>query len=362
MKPLQVLPDTLIKPFGTLISCRDTVDSECLRNLSREQCVEYCKNNPFCACGYFLEPKTEASYCVPLNSTLLKNMNLHLNTYPLEKDPTKQLWKSSAVFFRPDIYPMKTDTKTIIMQKDICHFYYKYKGSNYYMQSDFSFLKNGKATASKILFIDKYPQFYELANTVQNYSTFVIKLFAEPKVLSVVDKNKLGAIPYLTLSGEQEVPDLTLFIPGKMETPLDYKLLTFDSSFQILTNKRKSIIEVSKESNGKLTMGIFPFKESQHKFKGSFQVEREAIQPNIYKVAQILPARLVFLRDSIDFPSSPTVTQKFLVGSIVLLGITLLLVILFSILRRRKEVQQQKSKSENFRIRKDIIPNIPYSY
>lgn len=349
MTSLQVLPNTLLKPFGTLISCRDTVESECPRSMTLSQCTEYCEKNPFCACGYFIQPKGDKSYCVALNSALLKNMNLHLNTYPLEKDPTAHLWKESAVFFRPSIYPMQTDTRTIIMQKDICHLIYVSKNTNYYMQNDFSFLKNGSSSAAKILFIDKYPQFYELANTVQNYSTFVIKLFAEPKVLSVVNKVDLGAIPYLTLSGEQDVPDLTLFIPGKMENPLDYKVLTFDSSFQILTNQRSSYLGVKKEKKDRLILGVHPLKKLDQTFEGFFRVERVAIQPNIYKVAQILPARLVFLRDSIDFPSLSTPSKGIMITALILIGLTFLFVFGFAYIRRRKEkIIQQMYKNRRF--------------
>jgi hypothetical protein len=344
---MQVLENTLLKPFGTLISCRDTIDSECPRGMTKDQCVDYCKQNPFCACGYYIEPHNGKSYCAPLNSVLLKNMNLHLNTYPLETDPTKDLWKSSAVFYRPHIYPLQTDTRTIIMQKDICFLSYHYKNSVYYMQSDFSFRKNGKSSAGRILFIDKYPQFYELANTVQNSSTFVIKLFAQPQVLSVLPNKTLGSIPYLTLTGEQEVPDLTLWIPGPRKSPLDYQVLTFDSQFQILTNKRTSHIGVLKDLKDTLVLGVLPFTEKT-KFKGYFKVERVDIQPNIYKVAQILPARLIFLRDSIDFPSQTKISTTFLKVALWLLSISFVLVIVFSYLKRRREILLSTPLKRNF--------------
>lgn len=334
---MEVLPNTLLKPFGTLVSCRDTVDSECIRHLTRDECVRYCENNPFCSCGYFLEPKKGESYCVPLNSALLKNMNLHLNTFPLEKEPTSQLWQSSAVFFRPNIYPMKTDTTTIIMQKDICNLHYHYKGSVYYMQNDFTFYKNAQQSAARILFIDKFPQFYELANTLQNYSTFVIKLFAQPKVLSIIEGGELGAIPYLTLSGEQNVPDLTLYMPGKMKNPLDYKVLELSSSFQILTNNRKSMIGIRKVEKNVLKMGLIPFNE-KNLSKGYFQVSRVAVQPNIYKVAEILPARLVFLRNSVDFPKIAKPTKAYIILAFVFMCLLVVLMIILAYLRRRKEI------------------------
>lgn len=304
---ITVLPNTLLKPFGTLISCRDTIDSECIRNLTQEQCVEKCRQSPFCACGYYIQPKKGKSYCVPLNSVLLKNMNLHLNTFPLEKEPTKELWKSSAVFFRPGVYPLEGNETSIIMQKDICHLIYMYKGTRYYMQNDLSFRKDGKVSGIKVLFISKYPQFYELANIIQNNETFVLKVFAEPKVLTVVD-NKFGIAPYLTLSGEQDIPDLSLYIPSKdnkQEETLETKVLSFSSEFQILTNYRTSFFGVVKEDKDKIELGVLPFPTGKPP-DGFFMVEREKIQPNIYKVAEILPARLVFLRDSIDFSTLPS--------------------------------------------------------
>jgi len=36
MTDLTVLEDTMVKPFATLMSCRDTVGSECVRGVTLE--------------------------------------------------------------------------------------------------------------------------------------------------------------------------------------------------------------------------------------------------------------------------------------------------------------------------------------
>lgn len=62
-----VMEDRTFFPEASLFSCRDTVRGQCDRNVSLTQCVENCRNSPFCQFGYFLElqPSGE-TFCLPL--------------------------------------------------------------------------------------------------------------------------------------------------------------------------------------------------------------------------------------------------------------------------------------------------------
>jgi hypothetical protein len=300
--------DTMLKPFATLVSCQDTIHSECPRGDTLEECVDRCRKDPKCASGYYLEPTFERqSYCVPLNSALHKNMNLMLNIYPREKDPTAHLWKRSVLFFRPTIYPEVYNDTTIIMQKDICHMTYTVNATKkiYYLQQDMTWKENGKNTAMRVLFIDVFPQFYELARTIQDRSIFVLKIFSRPKIVAV-SKDVFTELPYLVQNGEISNSNLFIHIPQKRETsPIDYPVLQFMTPFQIFVDDRShymGFLKKKEKKNSKsqvpsvITLRRIP---ASQEFPGFFMVYRVDIQPNIYKVAEILPARLTFLEKEV---------------------------------------------------------------
>ena len=333
----QILENTMLKPFATLVSCRDTITSECGRGLSLDQCVQECRDDPFCACGYYLEPNdpNEKSYCAPLNSVLLKNMNLMLNIYDSSTDPTKELWKRSAVFFRPDIYPRNPPDETLLMQKDICAIYYhsNANGKNYYLQENLTWLINGEDSAMKVLFIDRFPQFYELANNIQNKSNFVLKIFSQPQVIAIVD-NKLAKIPYLSNDPSKNIATMYLGLDDNVEKKQDiihYSTLTFNSKFQILSDVSPTatyflgLTSPPKANSNIVVLQNIPLNNEKNNYTGYFQVVRKAVQPNIFKVAEILPARLTFLQNSI-LPLKQS-TNKILIIILVICIILLIIMI-----------------------------------
>jgi hypothetical protein len=335
---ISVMEDTMIKPFATLISCRDTIDSECPRGLSLQDCVQRCQDDPLCACGYYLEPafNKEPSYCAPLNASLLKNMNLMLNIYPHNTDPTKELWQRTAVFYRPLVYPVKNPDNYVLMQKDICSLAYVLKGVSYYFQADLSWQSDMVESAQKILFIDKFPQFYELANNIQSHATFIMKFFGQPQVLSV-SKNKIAMVPYMTVSGTADVADLYMYIPDtdKTDSVLKYPILMLDSPFQILTNNMTSYLgPISKPKDGVVKLDVLPYTGDDSVFKGHFVVSRLNIQPNIYKVAEMLPAHTSFIKNSVspidDSQRQKRITTIVLVVSLVILLLVILLLLFYS--------------------------------
>lgn len=328
MSDFTILENTMVKPFATLISCRDTINGECSRGGTLEECVQECRENPFCACGYYLEPSDpkKKSYCAPLNSILLKNMNLMWNIYDSNTDPTKDLWKRTAVFFRPDIYPPNPPDDTILMQRDIMTiYYYSYKTKKqYFLQEDLKWLYKGEDIGMKVLFIDKFPQFYELANNIQDKSNFVIKIFGRPEVIAIVD-NKLKKVPYLSVDPTKKIPDTYMYIDNvSTQDIIQYPILTFDTKFQILTDSTKSFLGLKKKPKGdSIQLEAIPWNgEDTTKFTGYFQIIRKDLQPNIYKVKDILPARMTFLENSVlpyKQPSSKTITILLIISIVLLL-------------------------------------------
>lgn len=326
---MEVLEDKMMKPFATLISCRDTIGSECVRGTTLDDCVRQCRDNPFCACGYFLQPSDpkQPSYCVPLNSALLKNMNLLLNVYDHSGDPTAALWQKTAVFYDPKIYPsLTTDTNIVLMEKDICSLRYVFHDHLYYLQSDLSWRKDASATAMRILFMDKYPQFYELANNIQTESNFVLKVFAQPQILSIGPDGRLGMFSSLTAS--TDLMDLFMRIDHQQQSSLHLPVLTFSTPFQIVTKNEASFLGPVSDTPDTLVIGALPMSSE---FPGYFMVSRLDIQPNIFQVAKTLPARLAFLQDSVlPSPASPWR------WSMLLLLIALVLLLLAIIIRDGK--------------------------
>lgn len=323
-----ILEGTMVKPFGTLISCRDTIYGECGRGMTLEQCVQECRDNPFCGCGYYLEPadKRQSSYCAPINSALLKNMNLMWNIYDQKKDPTKELWKRTAVFYRPDIYPPVPPDDTILMQRDIMAiYYYSYATKKkYFLQDDLRWLEGGEDIGLKVLFIDKFPQFYELANNIQDRSNFVLKVFARPEVIAVVE-NKLKKVPYLSVDPTKKIPDTYMHMEGvKPPDVIDYPVLTFDTKFQILTDTTKSFLGMKKkpDKNGYVELEAVPWKGNDKEFTGYFQVIKKDRQPNIFRVADALNARMTFLENSVQpYKEPPTPTTAIVLLTLCLVAL-----------------------------------------
>lgn len=334
MSDFSILEDTMVKPFATLISCRDTIYGECNRGFSLEQCIQECRDNPFCACGYYLEPSDskEKSYCAPLNSVLLKNMNLMWNIYDKKTDPTKDLWKRTVVFFRPNIYPPVPPDDTVLMQRDIMliSYYCNATKKQYYLQEDLRWLYKGEDIGMKVTFIDKFPQFYELANNIQDQSNFIMKIFARPEVVAVVE-NKLKKVPYLSVDPAKKVPDTYMYIEGEPKDPniIQYPVLTLDKKFQILTDSTKSFLGVKKKpKTDYLELEAIPWNGDPTQFTGYFQIFRKDLQPNIYRVKDILPARMTFLENSVlpyKEPPSAKWPTILMIISIILLVIMMVL-------------------------------------
>jgi hypothetical protein len=265
-------------------------------------------------------------------------MNLLLNIYDHDTDPHANLWSKTAVFYDPNIYPPldQQPQDYILMEKDICNLVYTTNDSKdaYYLQNDLSWKKDAASTAMLILFIDKYPQFYELANNVQAKSNVVFKIFAQPEVLSVDKKGMLEIQSYLT--SVVKVPDFYMYIPSPSDSSdsIDMSVLSIGTPFQIMLTDPNQFLGVrSRSPTYGITIGSIPFHGQNKEFTGHFSVSRQNIQPNIFQVAKALPARDVFLQDSV-LPASSSFRWAYI---LLALAIVLLIVAILWINKPMKE-------------------------
>jgi hypothetical protein len=106
-----------LKPFGSGTSCLDTIDGECKRGLTVEQCIEICEKSDACACGLHVDMKDRNpsidSYCLPLNTIQYKNRPLATSLISTSNNGTI-LSKENNVditFFREeDMFPSIEET------------------------------------------------------------------------------------------------------------------------------------------------------------------------------------------------------------------------------------------------------------
>jgi len=102
-----------LKPFGTEITCIDSIDQVCPTDLSLDACQQSCEKDPFCQGGYYLTyPDGKRSSCVRLNRThtwanthLLTNLIEGNNESPISISKGFQM----SVFYNPHRFPLSKD-------------------------------------------------------------------------------------------------------------------------------------------------------------------------------------------------------------------------------------------------------------
>jgi hypothetical protein len=77
-KEMKFVDGFWLRPFATGMSCIDTIDAECPRGLSLEECVRVSEQSPLSNAGYYVsfDHLPMESYCVPLNTVFYQNSNL----------------------------------------------------------------------------------------------------------------------------------------------------------------------------------------------------------------------------------------------------------------------------------------------
>lgn len=99
-----VFPETTPKnPLQHPRSCYDSVESRCLYNNTLEQCIQSCKNSPFCSAGYFIKDDDKTT-CVPLRTDLFP---LYNPAYTWEKEEMKNVEITSFVDNKVFPFPPK---------------------------------------------------------------------------------------------------------------------------------------------------------------------------------------------------------------------------------------------------------------
>ena len=143
---MKVVEDRWVKPFGTGISCIDTVDGECPRGLSLEECVQKCEASPYCNAGYHVSFRDIplSSYCAPLNTIFYQNANF-LDNVISPQNKTRLSADNGIdvrVFYNPQRFPDNVnlmDTPYLFFS-NTC-FLVQDRGAlgKYYLHSDFVF-------------------------------------------------------------------------------------------------------------------------------------------------------------------------------------------------------------------------------
>lgn len=143
---MKILDGYWVKPFGTGISCIDTVDAECPRGISLEECMTRCEDSPYCNAGYHVSFKDLPleSYCVPLNTVFYQNSNFLNNI--IAPDNSTRLSRDNGVdvrvFYNDKRFPddVSLASTPYLFYTNSC-FLAQDRGKNqkYYLHSDFTF-------------------------------------------------------------------------------------------------------------------------------------------------------------------------------------------------------------------------------
>ena len=102
-----------LKPYGTEITCIDSMDQVCHSNLTLNECKKSCEDDPYCQGGYYLTyPDGKRSSCIRLNRThtwanthLLSNLLDGNNDSPISIANGFQM----SVFYNPFRFPLSKD-------------------------------------------------------------------------------------------------------------------------------------------------------------------------------------------------------------------------------------------------------------
>jgi hypothetical protein len=157
--------DNWMSPFGTQINCINTIDGECKRGLSLEECMKKCQDSNECDVGYFIEtnrPKAnQPSFCVPLSSFSWGNQNIFDILFS-NQNPTNISTNNGLKYtlfyndkkFRP-INNLPNNFNDYLFSMNNVYFKYDSK-TPLYMKDDFTFTKSKKdAIVLKISKVDR---------------------------------------------------------------------------------------------------------------------------------------------------------------------------------------------------------------
>lgn len=109
---------TLSFPFEPPRDCVDGVTGECIKNISKEECMDLCQDHKEkCGGGYYIKNNGE-SWCIPLRTFVYPDSNLLLYVEP--KDEYFPNYVNSDVFIDETKFEFPPDNANAVFFKDKC--------------------------------------------------------------------------------------------------------------------------------------------------------------------------------------------------------------------------------------------------
>ena len=118
-----VFKDMSYRPFQLTRSCVDTINAECVKNISLEECIDVCKNdkNKFCDAGYYIDLKNKnnlKSLCFPLNTDYYPDLSHYIDIRPKSEFPYSNQYNVNT-FVNTNKFPFPPkDTNTVWFDDD----------------------------------------------------------------------------------------------------------------------------------------------------------------------------------------------------------------------------------------------------
>ena len=168
--------DYWLKPFSTSLNCIDSKDCKCNKNVTLEQCIDNCKNDPFCQAGYYLHTPNNINYCINLNRSYLWN-NIDLRNNFIKSDNNSIINKKNGynmnVFVNPKRFPdyqnLPDNINNFIYTGNVIYLIYNEK---YYLNNDFLFVIDYKIADT-----------FSLIDNLSNQSDNLIRLSIDQAIL-----------------------------------------------------------------------------------------------------------------------------------------------------------------------------------
>lgn len=202
----EISEDKVLPPFGSGCSCIDTINGECLRGKTIDECVNICKESKYCKMGMFIKSEKSPSYCLPLNS--LNYLNYPIDNFFVNTKNTKFSDMEVKFFYDKDYYAT-FESKNILFNNS--NVFLKYKDK--YLNINLQFGEKPKnAFKLSVSGVDDY-------NRIYNESSIKITTNNLTKILiHVIQNNKLVWSQYNSQNLQQN-----LFILEFNKKFLNYK-------------------------------------------------------------------------------------------------------------------------------------------
>lgn len=141
---MKILTDYSVRVFGTGMNCIDTVDGECARGLTVDECIKKCEDSPYCNAGYHVgfDDLPLETFCVPLNTIFYQNTNFLDNV--IDVNNTTRLSRDNGmnmtIFYNEKRFPDDVNLldKPYLFYSNNCYLYQdRGPQGRFYLHSDF---------------------------------------------------------------------------------------------------------------------------------------------------------------------------------------------------------------------------------